>query len=560
VGVLDRFRRTPEPVTAAAVRVLQPDQLPQRAVQTRESAEAWTAYRDLGEVGYATNQQARLVGRLDWTVTIGGGEPLDTDQSDALMRAAFGDNVDALADRAALMLQVPGGYVLARTNPGDAESWRVFSTPLSTRNRKIVERSDIVVQVRTEDPEDDFRNDSPVLRSMGTCRDLMLARAQSRASSRNRTAQHGLLLYPTDGVPNPQAFEDELQTVITAPLADERSSASVTPNIVGVPSDYVEKFKVLDLGGDYDEKLDAKIARLVRSLAVQLDIPPELLLGLGDSTHWNAWAIQEDNWAGHIEPMAKPVGQGFAAAIMQATGVEGVKIEPDPGPLMVRRPTVADTATAYQDGVVSGEYYREQLGADETDAPTPQEVQARAATQALPAPAAAEPPPVAAAAKAGPDPRALAAIDQQAYDAVEDLATDTADRCMERLGAKVRSMARGDASINPDIPNSRLAVNYATPIPNADTAISETITSALPRLDRVMDRAYSRLRSAGVDVTQDPDDAFSARALFTALVTDMVAVRMTDRPTIAAAWSAGRRVVAVAGGNTDPALVHGATG
>lgn len=568
MGMLDRFRRTPEPLAAAAVRGIQPGQIPSSSQYGRQAAEAWAIYRCLGEVHYAVNQQARIISQLDWTVTIGDGEPMETEDSDALMRAAFGENVEALVERASQCLQVPGGYYLARTRPGDRDSWKVLSSPLSARNKKIAETSDVIVQVRIEDPEDDSRNDSWVLGAMDTARDLILCRAQSRAQSRSRTAQHGMLLYPIEGVKDAAQFEADLQGVITAPLSDERSTASVTPNLMGFPAEFIEKVRMLDMGGNYDEKLDAKDDRLVKSVAVQGDFPPELLLGFGDSNHWSTWAIQEDNWRGHTKPMADPIGNGFATAIMRATEATGIKVEPDPGPLLVRRPTVADTATAYENQVVSGDFYREQLGADETDAPTPEEIAAR--TPVAPAveapPAVAEPRAIAAAlegrmpqvaaVKRGPDPMRLQAIDTQAFDSVEDLVNDTADRAMERLGAKVRTMAQGSGIDLPaDKTNAQLAVAFTGTIPNADAAIADTITAALPRLDRVMVRAYTRLRGAGVDARQDPDDETSARALFTSLVAGVVATRMQDKAAVADAWQAARRVVAVAGGNSDPATI-----
>lgn len=616
MGVRDWFR-SEKPVTAAAVKVHEPGTLSNMAIQSREAGEAWTAYRTLGEVGYVTNQQARLIGRLDWIVTVGGGEPLDNDQSDELMRAAFGDNVEDLATQAALMLQVPGGYMLCRTIPGDPDSWRVFSMPLSAKNKKAAEKSDVVVSVRTEDPEDNARNDSPVLRAMGTCRELMLVRAQARAQARNRTAQHGILLYPLEGISagqTPAAFEAALQDVMVAPLSDERTTASVTPNLVGFSADLIEKWNLLDISGDYDEKLDAKDERLVRSLAVQLDNPPEILLGFSDSNHWSTWAIQEDNWNAHSAPVAKPIGRGFAEAIMQAVSATEIKVEPDPGPLMVRRPTTSDALAANDAGLVSDEWTREQLGATEADAPEIQQedpavakalemviaapslaqdpglgvlvadIRAvlsggtppprRVESTQVDAPAVAEPRAIAAAladvfppkleavpepvvaATSGPDPRALSAIDTQAYDAVEDLVNDTTDRVLERLGAKVRSMAqRTPIEIPADVSNVDAAVAYDGDIPNADVMIADTIAATFGKVDRIIERAFARVRSEGVEVSADPDDLSNARDLYAALVAEAVATRLEDKPAVALAWQASRRVVAVAGGNGDTAPV-----
>lgn len=572
MGVLDRIRSAvapPAPIAAAVVRrVDTTGQMAKPRAESREGTEAWEAWRRVGEIHYSTTQQARLVGRLDWTLRVNGGEPMDTASSDAVLTAAFGEGFRDLAVRSALHLQVPGGYHLCRTRPSDPNSWKIIGYSPNRADREAMEASDIVIVVREEDPADSARNDSPVLASLDTARALILARAQERAQSRNRTAQHGILVYANETKLN----ESELMDVITAPLANEGSAASVVPNLIGVPAEFVKDgFNQVDLGGDYDEKLSDKIDRLVRSLAVQLDVPPELLLGFGDTNHWSAWAIQEDNWLGHVEPLAAPIGRGFAEAIMAATDTTGLALEPDPGPLLQRRPTPTDALAAYEAMLVSGDWTREQIGANETDAPTPEEIAARTPlAPAVPTPPAASEPiaasltweqvqerlpqrPVAAAVQSGPDPRALAAIDTQAYDATEDLVSDTADRVLERLGAKVRSMAqRSQIDVPTEKTNAEVAVAFTGQIPNADTMIADTIAAAAPKVERIITRAFARTRSAGVDVHPDPEDLAGAQALFASLVSDVVASRLAAAPTDAACWQAARRVVSVAGGSPDP--------
>lgn len=922
MALADRFRRTPKPITAASVKVVMPEQMSRPAAEARAVSEAWEVWRCVPEVNYLTKQQAGLVGRLDWTLAVDGGEPMDTESSEAVMTAAFGKNLRDLSVEAAIHLQVAGAYTLCRTIPGDPESWKILSSPPSNHEKKLLDASDIVVEVRNEDPKDHRRNDSAVLAALDICRELILARAQSRAQSRNRTAQLGLLIYPTEGTKDPAGFEASLQDVITAPLSDERSSASVTPNIIGFPAEMIDKWKVLDLSGDADEKLAEKITGLIRQLAVAMPGPPEILLGFGDANHWcrpvgtlaytrngwtvpeigedvlttvgwrtvrdlyvgdatgdpgirvtvcnehggphsytidateghsfyveragerlltktptvgdrifrgldqsqeisdhevyetafaellawyssdgtltgteekpgqiriakgknwnhlervltdlwgvsqdrmpqgadksmwrrevradglniavlnrdarneilnvvptkgkviplgfvraltvpqldafltawdladgdarggiaqrvparldsiewaavmlgygvhrftthdkggfdvvgdmhclyrtrqnlrvqkveavtldsavwcpsteagtwlaldpksgwtdytgnTGWLIQEDNWLGNIEPMAAPVGRGYAEAIMQATLAAGLEVCPDPGPLLKRRPTTADALTAQAVGLVSDDWTREQLGANETDAPISDPAigmaldlikhdptlllspglhdivaQIRNALDGTPipadaiqpaervtlpvAPSSAEPAAVAAAlrlalpapvtAAAQPvDARVLSAIDTQAYDALEDLVNDTTDRVLERLGAKVRTMARS-LDLPDGMKNADLAVAFTGEIPNADVTIADTISASVSRLDRVVQRAYARVRSAGVDLHVDPDDLGSAQALYATLVNGVVALRLAGKPADAAAWQAARRLVAVAGGNSD---------
>lgn len=578
---------------------------------SREAGDAWRVWRKVGEVHYSTTQQSRLVSRLDWSVLV-DGDQLETVDAEELLTAAFGNDLRSLVKTAALHMQVAGGYYLARTRPGDADSWKVISNPPKHQQKKLLDNSDVVVSVRNPDPEDETRNDSPVIAALDVGNELVLARAQARASSRSRTAQLNTLLYPLEGAgPDPKSFEQDLMEVMVAPLADEHSTATVVPNLIGFPAELIDKWRTLDLTGPADEKLHDRIERLIRQLAMQLDVPPELMLGMGDVNHWGQWAIQEDNWLGHVEPLAEPVGRGLARAITLAGDLDQrVEIIPDPGPLLQRRPTPSDAIAAHSAGVVSDDWLREQVGADDSDAPagegadpavalaleavksTPSILrdmslpdlvsQIRAAldgrtvtvhgeVSAPDSPAVGEPPAIAASLAsrlgltAAPDPlpidaKALAYIDAQVWDAVQDLVTDTAERTLERLGAKVRSMAQGKKIELPDVPNSELAVGYDGDIPNSDHTIADTISATVPRLDRAISRAFARTRDEGVPLEEDRADSEAARSLYQTLTAEVVRVALSGRPTSAEEWTASRRVVAVAGGNGDSKALTAAAG
>lgn len=615
MGILDRFLRpapvTLTPITAAVVSSGNVKSMDNYR-ESREGSEAWDVWRKVGEIHYATTQQARLVSRLDWRVSL-DGDQLDAEKTGELLRAAFGNNLEDLNREAALHLQVPGGYILARTRPGDANSWEVMPGAPSQKERKRLETADVRVTVRNPDPKDSDRNDSPVIAALDIAREIILARGQSRAASRSRTAQLNTLIYPIEGAGGDhKKFEADLTAVMVAPLADEKSTAAVVPNLIGFPGELIEKWRTLDLTGPVDEKLHLRIESLIRQLALVMDVPPEIMLGFGDTNHWSTWAIQEDNWLGHVEPLAKPIGRGLAEALKQATmqGSETdavLDIVPNPGPLLQRRPSTADALRASEMGLVTAQWTREQIGADETDAPdipemdqsvvmaldlvrtapsllaspglpaiaeqiralmageNPPPLQGvtvedvtpaagrRRAPAAIESPASAEPAePVTAAVEAPEvDGRALAAIDTQVYDTVQDLVNDTADRVLERLGAQIRSMAQGQDVTLPNVPNAELARNYEGTIPNEDATIMATVTGTIPRLDRAVSRAFSQVKSLGIDVDSTPEDVSAAQDLYVVLVSGVVALARQGRGTAAEAWATSRRVVGVVGGNGD---------
>lgn len=568
------FRNADEPITAATVRSF--DRIPNHPQTSLIDTDLWHIYRCVPEVHYAVNQQARLVGRLDWRVSIEGR---DVDDSEEVMRQAFGSDLRSLATYAAIHLQVPGQFYLVRvpgTN-GKAARWRIIRSPLPHDQKKVAEAATAVVQVVIEDPALETRADSPVMAVKDIATELILTRAQARATARNRTAQLMTVIYPKEGAgPDPKKFERDIAKVMTDPLTDEKSGSVAVPNLIAWPSQYIDGWKTLDFTGPIDEKLHERVDRLIRQLAVGLDITPSLLLGLEDSTHWTAWASQEDNWLGHVEPLAAPVGQAMAAAIAMLTNTDpdAIEITPDPAPLLKRRPAIADVLTAWEQGLVSDEWAREQLGAPETEAGPgrPQITAGNDMTQDQ-GPANAEPsieaserrqieaspgrttPTTAAIGAQGVeiDGRRLAEIDEQAYASFQDLVQDIAERVLEKWGARVRSLAQGrpGMALPRDVSNVEIARLYDGDIPNADATLTQTVQDALARVLRIITRAQGRVRAMGIEIptsTAEDPRVISAGEAFLAAVTAVVGAIRGGGTGTAEASMAARQIATVAGG------------
>lgn len=562
------FRNADEPITAATVRSF--DRIPNHAQTSLIDTDLWHLYRCVPELHYAVNQQARLVGRLDWRISIEGKEVEDSDE---VMRQAFGSDLRGIATYGAIHLQVAGQFYLIRTPTSQRGKprWRIIRSPLPHDQKKVAEAANAVVQVVVEDPALDERADSPVMAVKDIATELILTRAQARATARNRTAQLMTVIYPKEGAgPDPAAFERKIAKVMTDPLSDEKSGSVAVPNLIAWPDQYIKSWRTLDFTGPIDEKLHERVDRLIRQLAVGLDITPSLLLGLEDSTHWTAWASQEDNWLGHVEPMAAPIGQAMAAAIAMLTGadVDAIEITPDPAPLLKRRPAIADVLAAWEAGLVSDEWAREQLGAPDTEAgPGRQQIEAGPQQQqeanAEPVIEASEQrqitssttPTAAAVGTQGVDidGRRLAEIDEQAYASFQDLVQDIADRVLEKLGARVRSLLQGRPGEAPprDMSNIEVARTYAGEIPNAQATLEQTVQEALMRVLRIITRAQGRVRAMGIDIetstAEDPRVIGASEAFLAAVVATVAAIRGGGTGTAEASMAA-RQIATIAGG------------
>lgn len=568
-------RRKHEPETAATVRATTTYDVDRGRKQDRRVSEAWDLWRNVGEIHYPTTQQARLVGRLGWNVIVNGNE-LEDDPAEQVLTAAFGSAavLRDLSVNAAIHMQVAGGYHLAKTG----DQWEILNNPAEGPTKKKLENADLVVTVENPDPNEPAqRLDSPVMAALDIGRELLLARGQARAAARSRTAQLYTVFYPQEGAgPDRDAFEDALMDVMTAPLADEMSTAAVAPNLVAFPGELIEKIKAFDLVGVIDEKLHERIDRLVHSLAMILDSPIEVLEGSGDANHWGAWLVSEDNYLNHVEPLASPIGEGFAQALelLLADGgtVTDVEVTPNPANLLKRRPTIENALAAAQLGIVNEEWVLSQLGASPEDAGpgmlatlsarrpaavgggggvagddrgTTQEP-AVTASQIHPRAITAAPEPEA------PDVRKLAELDVDLGVQMSDLVADAADRSLERLGARLRSIAQGGKIDLPDVPNQEVAIAYRDPIPNQDATVEDTAGKFSAQFNRFVTRAFEKINDAGITVTPEHSDLTDAFAAFRAEVAKVVTARRAGRTGEAEAWAASLRVNSILGGNGDP--------
>lgn len=552
------------------------------------SKDVWRLWRELGELHYSTTFMARQVGRLDWRVTL-AGTPLDADDSaDLVATVTDPSGGRQLTATMALHMQVPGEFMYRRH--ADTGVWQVAGADQTRRLDADDNRFDLSLHTINRDPADPTRPDSPVRAAAPVARELLLLSALARSQARNRTAQRGLLLYPAeqqwaDGFD----FGAMLEGVMTAPLANEQAASAVVPPQVPTPSDLIGDWRLLDLTTGWDDDLPERIVAVTRRLALVLDHPPEVLLGVADLNHWSAWQISEETYRAHVEPLARWPASTLARAIAAVAELDDtqVRVDPDPAALLARLPTVADTLTAYQLGLVSPEFTRRVLGAAEEDAgtgdnlapaPAPDDDTAVDGDPGAPDPGDGPddgvPATVAAAAGDAVDPDRLGdvlyRIDADLLEAGATAADLAVTAARSKIGAKVRTALRGTplADDIDNIPNTdvvaTVGVEQASRHVSLDQVAADVVTDALAGFwdDRLAAAAVRVEHAAGIRLPARPRQTAASVALLTGLVTETVLdtldrteTRRGARPT-----DAVRRAIDVAGGNGDPGAVVAAAG
>ncbi len=342
---------------------------------------AWQLWTLLGEIHYPTSHLARQVGRLSWTVTI-NDEILPDEVGNSLLEAAtFGLGLREASRLLALNFQVAADMRYIQGVDGQWDVYAVTTPGVDKLVEEAQKQGRLHFRLYNPDPIDPERADSSVRTVIGPAEELLTLEALSRAQSRSRIAQAGMLLVPVEATfDEADPFGRDLETAMMAPIADENSPAAMVPVKVEMPEELIDKVTHIVFERPYDELIHEKQERAIRRIALGLDIPPELLLGVDTVTHWTAWLVALETYTSHLEPLAAPIGELYADVITALIDrVEGrqvnVLVEPEPSELLAKRSTVRDAMDAAKLGAVGLGYVREAIGADPEDAPTQEELE-----------------------------------------------------------------------------------------------------------------------------------------------------------------------------------------
>lgn len=159
---------------------------------------------------------------------------------------------------------------------------------------------------------------------------IILNRAE-KAIARSQLAGSGILALPMELVPpawqnqskeaNPMESNPLWQALaesMLAPLADEAAPSAVVPLLLVGPGSIIKDMKYEPLDRKFDTAgAQASIKNAIEQIANTLEIPKEILLGVGEATHWTAWSIREDVFQAHIQPLIELVCAGLTRTFMK---------------------------------------------------------------------------------------------------------------------------------------------------------------------------------------------------------------------------------------------------
>lgn len=374
--------------------------------------EAWDYYDSLGEFRFAVTWKAEMISRVRLRagrMISGQDEPeLLSDGAASEIISELGGGIGGqpeLLDSLSVQLDVPGdGWLIGEAHAGKntwhvrsldevrkrGSKWEVIDESSVMGNEKWRQLSDNSLTVRVWRPNKRRRHlaDSPARAARATMRELELVNRHIQAQYLSRLASAGVFIMPDEvSFPVRPEFQDEndpfvLEWIETAreAISEPGTASSLIPIPMRVPAEYADKFKHIDFTLKLDEKIIEKRESAIRRLAYQVDVPAEVLLGMGDTNHWSSWQIEESAIKTHILPTVELIANaltiGYLHPRLKAAGesIDGIVVWYDTSELTFRPDRSDKAVMAYDRGELSGKALRRETGFDEADKPSTSEL------------------------------------------------------------------------------------------------------------------------------------------------------------------------------------------
>jgi hypothetical protein len=242
----------------------------------------------------------------------------------------------------------------------------------------------LVVRVWRPHPRYYHIADSPARSARPIMRELELVNRYITAQYLSRIAMAGLLILPDEAsFPVREEFQDEpdplsmeFVEIAAEAIREPGRASSIVPLLIRVPAEVAEKIRHIDFTLKIDEKVIERRNSAITRLANKLDIPAEVLTGLGDVNHWTAWQLDEGALKTHIAPMAELICHcltvGYLQPRLAASGEEDVGqwcVWYDMSELAIRPDRSENAIQAYDRFEIDGEAFRRETGFSEDDKP-----------------------------------------------------------------------------------------------------------------------------------------------------------------------------------------------
>jgi hypothetical protein len=193
---------------------------------------------------------------------------------------------------------------------------------------------DLLMRAWRPHPNAIEQSDSPTRAAIPALREIELLTKREFAELESRLTGAGIMAVP-EGFDFPRGEGDPegtdgfmalLQRAAALNIQDQSRASAMVPIMFTVPDhmmEHVDKLKPITFWSELSDQIILLKEKAIERLGATFEIPTELLHGLGQSNHWNAWAISEEGIK-RIKPylatIADTLTRGFLRPALERAG------------------------------------------------------------------------------------------------------------------------------------------------------------------------------------------------------------------------------------------------
>lgn len=373
-------------------------------------SQAWNYWETVGELRYVAQWIGNVLSRATLVAAKREGRmliPLSEGPAVEAMEALYGG-----PQGQAEMLQALGVHLTVAgeayvTNRATKDLWNTLASGKVSQlpggklqadfglegGAQALLPGDLVIRIWTPHPRNPAKADSPVRPNLTTLAQIVAYDAHIAAQVRSRLAGNGILFLsseaefpvPEGADPNAspaQNFMSLMGEAMMTPIADPSDPSALVPIVAMVPTESLGKNEHIKFWSDLDDKVVMMRDAGIKRLALGMDVPPEVLLGIADANHWNAWLSEESAVKAHLEPRLGTIAFALSESYLRPS-LKGLVPEDEEDDYFVLadtsgirlRPNRSNEAIElYNLGELSGPALRRETGFQPEDAPADEQI------------------------------------------------------------------------------------------------------------------------------------------------------------------------------------------
>lgn len=375
--------------------------------------DAWRMYDNVSELRFGVSWLANALSRsrlyIANTEEVGEDstaqpDPVDDERVAAPLDELFGGRAgqSQMLSRMGVHLSIPGETYLIGMDIDRERRWLTASNDEFTagRNRTQVRLpetdqlttidpdSSVIIRLWRPHPRRANHPDSPTRGLLPVLRELQGLTSHISANIDSRLAGAGMLVLPESAsLPRPQQSEganpvhedpwvSSLIEAMITPLQNRDSAAAVVPIVTRVPDEAAGKVQHISFATELSEKASEMRDKAIRRVGLGMDIPPEILLGMGEVNHWTSWQVSEEAIKLHVRPLLALICDALteqyyrpALRAMQIPNPDSYTVWPDTSELEQRPNRGPESLQLYDRGLLAPDSTLQEHGFSEEDMP-----------------------------------------------------------------------------------------------------------------------------------------------------------------------------------------------